>query len=165
MARIRWNQSRACYLSLATPKRTPIEAGRGYFLGASSMPAYVIVLSVSDDRIVYAFAGSLTRSVSERWIAEDLISRGGATMTKTGRGARHGAPASASDYDRLRVLAAPTEEMAGNDLWYAAEMHGNVGMIDGLYEIELRRSQLDGLMADGRFEIKSVDLIAMCPAA
>ncbi len=72
---------------LVAPKTIRILANRTYFLGASSSPAQVYVLSVTDEVVTYVRCSALKFDRenaqiirTQRWIAEDLIARGTATF-------------------------------------------------------------------------------------
>lgn len=163
---------------LAAPKRAEVKAGHGYYLGASSSPNYVLVLSVTDDRITYANAYSLEARTEQRWIAEDLIARGGATMAKLAseadgvfaeyaraRAASHGAPVTLADYDRLEVTLEARDTVATADHYGAAQGYGCLVGGDGVtgFVVAGSRAALAGVAADARFAVASMRTVKTCP--
>jgi len=80
--------------ALVAPKSFVVRANRTYFMGASSSPEQVYVLSVDGDVVTHVRCGALkfdrekaliVRTPS--WIAEDLMARGTATRIAVLRGA------------------------------------------------------------------------------
>lgn len=64
-----------------------VEAGRRYFLGASSSPRLINVTKIDEKFITYRFETEITGQEGEKkvetWIGQDLIAQGMATASKT----------------------------------------------------------------------------------
>jgi hypothetical protein len=165
---------------LTSPARADIKAGHGYWLGASSSPDYVLVLEVTDDSIVYVNAHGLTRSTIVRWVGEDLISKGGATVKCRAiddensdspfahitweRMLRHGAPVVLADYDRQEVSL---RGIGKADHYGIAKNYGVLTDWDGgdCYVVECVASTARAFAADARFEVTGIRTINPCPVS
>ncbi len=154
-----------------------LQKGCPYYLGASSMPDFVILTDVDDDRVSYEkspFKGNKIRI--ERWIAADLIAKGTkrgletygdvmspdlkASMVSCLKGGK-GRPVDIEDYRPVTVDAIPSEKYKGQDLWRAAEEYGNVGgrydkEDEMTYEIDTNRLRAEKMKNDSRFQVLKV---------
>ena len=154
--------------SLSAPKTIAIVAGRTYYMGASSSPERIFVLSVQGDAVYYYRCADLTynrqataRVRIERWIAEDLIARGMASRLATLKTSNAPLRTPAwvpAEIARIEALIAGQEtapeyletylgetitlvSTLPGDAWYVAEEYGNVGGItlpDGTEAYEVR---------------------------
>ena len=136
-----------------------------YWIGASSSPTMIIVTNVTDKAIEYFDPYRKTPMRVERWIGEDLITKGSKrwlatygqvpgwkTYAKSIASMLSGGPGKKeklSDWERVRVTVKRKPAFRGEDLWRVAERYGNVAGIedadgDQLYEIEgFRRSVME----------------------
>ena len=124
-----------------------IQPGVKYHMGASSSPDTIFVTKVDDNAVHYVnwpYYGA-KESRMQRWIAQDLISKGVATFLKSGytsypwgkamakrykslMDGKKVKPERLSDYERIKVYLGPASaDNRGKDLWREAEMYGNVG--------------------------------------
>ena len=174
---------------LREPVTCDVKPGHGYYIGASSSPSYVLVLSVTDDTVRYADAYSLAVSQSPRWIFADLACTALATLKKraeataayaascpererafaalcaegsAGRVSAHGAPVTFADYDSVECrVSAPK----GADVYGLAKDVGVVGNWDddaNEVDVECDRGDLPALAAKG-LTILSTRTLKTCP--
>ena len=159
-----------------------IKVGHGYYMGASSSPDYVLVLSVDERRarVVKPYGQNASYGI-ELGSLISLVRRAHKTMTDhaanitdpstleafSERFARHGAPSTPADFDRYHVTVKPVAGVWDSlENWRAAEEHGNVGgdIESELLEIETRGEMgLDKIKADPRFVVVSVKMTEECP--
>jgi hypothetical protein len=158
-----------------------IKANHGYFMGASSSPDYVLVLSVDERRVrlvkpygsgqSYSIdlgsARSLIRYAHETMrIQAAQITRPEFAEAYAARLALHGAPATPEDFDRYHVVVKPVAGVwDSSENWYAAEEYGNVGgyVPDETLTIELRGANtLEKLRQDSRFTLVSSEISEKC---
>lgn len=179
--------------SVATVRKSDIsdiQPGRGYYIGASSSPSFVLVLSVG--RLVrYVDAWSLEVSICERDIFNHLAGRAIATLkshsermaayaascsererafaalcskASADRVASHGAPIVPSDYDHIEYrVSAPV----GADVYGLAKNVGVVGDWDdetNKVSVECSRADRVQIEAAG-LTIESERVIKTCPLA
>jgi hypothetical protein len=163
---------------LRLARRTEIQAGHGYYLGASSSPFYVLVLGVTEESIAYVNASTLERRVERRWIVEDLISTAGETVKRRAiddqnngspcreatwaRMMAHGAAASPALCDRQEVTLQARGE---GDHYGAAKANAVLVSWDGRSEfiVECDAAQTAKFAADERFVVTSVRTLLACP--
>jgi len=155
-----------------------IQAAHGYFIAPHAHPEFVIVLSVSD-RIVrfvepreamlplhldtdvftaFARAGdAAAQERVDRWRAEPSV----ADDVRT-HAARHGAPVTFADYDRVRAIVSWPE---GTDGFGVARRVGAAGGWDDdarRCDVECARGDLAELVAHG-LTVEQVDVVTACP--
>lgn len=154
-----------------------IKANHGYFMGASSSPDYVLVLSVDERkaRLVKPYgsgqsygvdlgsARSLTRRAHETMADQlDRLTHPDIREGFAARLALHGAPATPEDFDRYHVVVKPvTGVWDSSENWYAAEEYGNVGgdIETETLGIDLRGVKtLEKLRQDTRFTLVSSEI-------
>lgn len=83
---------------LEETRKADVKVGYVYGFGASDAPGRIVVTQVTSDRIRYRALGAGGKpgeeKVIERWIGEDLISRGTAAIKRRyGANAKVGVPA------------------------------------------------------------------------
>ncbi|MFA4971343.1 MAG: hypothetical protein WC683_01935 [bacterium] len=158
------------------PKNTiELQPNTEYFLGASSSPTHIIVTKVGKDRIEYVQGPDYKRPVQmERWIAQDLISRGVENWSKRYGGAsypwakklernfealRKGRKADTvkvADFYPVQVTVEPVG-MTRDEAWSEAERYGNVGGSGDTLLIDMRSGGVDELKKDKRFKVSKVE--------
>lgn len=158
-----------------------IKANHGYFMGASSSPDYVLILSVDERRVrlvkpygsnqPYGVDTGSARSLIRR--AYDTMQSQAAQIAHQGyaeafaaRLALHGASATPEDFDRYHVVVKPVAGVYdSSENWYAAEEYGNVGgyVPDETLTIDLRGAKtLERLVQDSRFTLVSSEISEKC---
>lgn len=165
-------------IGLRSARRNEIQTGHGYYLGASSSPFYVLILSATEESIAYVNVSTLERRVERRWIVEDLISTAGETVKRRAiddqnngspcreatwaRMMAHGAEASPARFDRQEVTLQARGE---GDHYGAAKANAVLTSWDGGSEfvVECDAAQTAKFAADVRFVVTSMRTIKACP--
>jgi hypothetical protein len=173
------------------PRTCDVKVGRGYYIGASSSPSFVVVLSVADSMVRYVNSYSLVESSVAMWIFADLACSALATLRKDveraraeasradtstalgrlavqietvceERAAAHGAPVDVARFDRFEVrVSAPK----GVDVYGIGKNWGVVGDWDhdaNEVSVECDRDGVEGMVAAG-LKIVSERVVKLCP--
>lgn len=151
-----------------------------YWIGASSTPSMVLVTKVTDDSIEYMDPYNKQKRKIQRWIGEDLITKGSSRwlstyakyqpeFAKSIRSMLNGGKGKIeklSDWDRVRITVKSKDP--SKDLWREAEAYGNVRGLDDtdggmLYQIDGFRNEVEKVKKDSRFTVKSEKKVASGP--
>ncbi len=84
--------------------KADVKAGHGYWMGASSSPSFVLVLSADESQVVFCNSYTLDRQVIARWVFNDLVTTAGETVRRAAAAAK-AAAASATDATAAGRLA------------------------------------------------------------
>lgn len=151
-----------------------IQSDTEYYLGASSSPKHIIVVSANDEWIEYVQEPDYKKKIRiERWVGEDLIMQGVETWLRTWGGESYpwvratkasleamlkggkGKTTKVSDFYPIEVKVKPvgkTPQKAWND----AERYGGVAGGEDYLLIDMKQGGLDELKKDKRFEVLDV---------
>ena len=175
-------------------RRTEIKPACGYYMGASSSPTFVLVLSVSDDMVRFCDSYSLAVQTQARWIFEDLVCTARETLVRAAEQSRiaaesadvstamgrrtkqiaevcagnlalHGAPVCLSNYDRYEVRVMGAP---GVDVYGIGKSYGVVGNCDdaaNVVNVECSDEDMCAMLAREGVTKVAARLVKACPKA
>lgn len=159
---------------LTSPKAFTVKPLHTYYLGASDSPNLILVLSVTEERITYVTIYNRKRSIVARWIGEDLIAQGCATIQRRAKGTPWektytdsiGAPATPADFDRVIVRVKANRPQRPEDLYGPVKDFGVLVEFEPskrTLAVETSRRSIPDIEADKRWKVISVTLVESCP--